>query len=122
MKVNAEARNPAPVELLDPAALGHKRKLSVVTQPQDERDYEVSHGRGERNPAGRQCAPARRCPRGQTADKENRDEPDQNHVHNTIATKTTVPIVIPAAYQRSFPFSLERRPRHASSFRRARPL
>ena len=122
VEMDTELRNPDPVQFPQPGLLLKNIDVTCGTDPDNNADDKVRAHGDQRNPAGSQCAPAPGSPCQQSANQQNDDHRKQDHRNNAIATNTTVPAAIPAAYQRTRPFSVRLRPRYMSSFRSATPL
>ena len=105
--MDAELRDPSPVDLLEP---GMEARVEIA-YPQRQREDEIDQHGDQCDPAGGRGAPACRGPRQDAGDQRNQDEPEQDHKNITIATNATVPPAIHAAYQRSRPVSVRLRTR-----------
>src|SRR6185437_15093398 len=101
MKMNAELRNPTPIQFLAPS--GASASGAELASSKKHSKSQIKSHRDERDRAAEQRMQARQRPGNEPAGNEDRKQPAEDHEKITTPIRTIVPAAIAAAYQRSLP-------------------
>src|SRR6202007_2438510 len=99
-------------EFYDPGAACRELHAVAVIAPQAQGEQKSCDAGQKRDPARSGFAAACRHTGQNTCYERNKNQPDKDHRNKAMATKTTEPITMLAAYQRTRPVSVSRSPAH----------